>query len=236
MDLKIKTFLIFSFVTINSIFAQTVFYKTTDGILMTQENYLQIKKEIDEREDLTGKYQEIQIKTKIQNDTIIKIIKFEKIILALGKNNKMYDPYAEPRKLIGTRFPIELFKNENNENFSTDFLNNKSTIVNFWFTNCPPCIEEIPDLVKLKNEFSEKVNFLAITFDSRRKVEKFLEKRPFFDFIHITDSQKPINKLKIESYPMTFILNQNGEIINFYGDVLSFQLKDLEEIVQILTE
>jgi thiol-disulfide isomerase/thioredoxin len=215
--------------------AQVTYYKTTDGVLMTEENYLQIKKEMNEREDLAGKYQEIFIKSENQNDTIIKIIKFEKILLALGKNNKKYDPYAEQRKLIGSHFPIELFKDEAGNYFSKDYLKGKPSIINFWFTNCPPCIEEIPDLYKLKKEFGDSVNFIAITFDSRKKVEKFLKKRPYFDFMHITDSQKSINKLKIESFPMTFILNQNGEIINLYGGTLMFQLASLEEIIQILT-
>jgi hypothetical protein len=34
---------------------------------------------------------------------------------------------------------------------------------------------------------------------------------------------------------MTFILNQNGKIINLYGGTLMFQLASLEEIIQILT-
>jgi len=234
MQLKTLLILTFPFVFINSAFAQTIFYKTTDGILMTEENYHQIKKEMNEREDLAGQYQEIPIKAENRNDTIIKTIKFEKIMMATGENKKMYDPYVEQRKLIGSHFPIELFKGETGSNFSPDHLKGKPSVVNFWFTSCPPCIEEIPDLHKLKKEFGDSVNFIAVTFDSTKKVNKFLEKSPFFDFIHVTDAQKPIDKLKIESYPMSFLLNKEGEIVNIYGGLMFSQTESLKQLLSLL--
>lgn len=214
--------------------AQVTYYITTDSIRMTEENYLQIKKEIHERKDLAGKYQEILVKTENRNDTIIKTIKFEKIIFAVGSNNEWYDPYAEQRKLIGNHFPIELFKDENDNYYDTDFLKGKPTIVNFWFTNCPPCIEEIPDLYKLKKDYGDSVNFIAVTFDSRKRVNKFLEKKPFFNFYHIPDSQKPINKLKVKSYPLTFLLNKEGKIVNVYGGPVFSKLKSIYELINLL--
>ncbi len=175
MSLLLKTFLLIYFVAINSASAQVTLYKTIDGVLMTEENYRQIKKEINEREDLVGQYQEISIKIENRNDTIIKTIKFEKIIMAIDKNGKQYDLHAEQRKLIGGHFPIESFKDETGKVFLPEHLKGKLSIINFWFTSCPPCIEEIPDLYKLKKEFGDSVNFIAITFESRKKVEKFLE-------------------------------------------------------------
>ncbi len=234
MQLKTLLILTFPFVFINSAFAQTIFYKTTDGILMTEENYHQIKKEMSEREDFAGQYQEIFIETENRNDTLIKTIKFERIIMAKGENGKQYDRYSEQRKLIGSHFPIEAFKDESGNNFSSDYLRGKPSVINFWFTNCPPCIQEIPDLYKLKKEFGDSVNFIAVTFDGKKRVDKFLKKRPFFDFHHVTDAQEPINKLKIRSYPMTFLLNKKGEIVNLYGGAMFFQLESLKEILSLL--
>ncbi|SMC78864.1 TlpA family protein disulfide reductase [Moheibacter sediminis] len=229
--MKKSILLLFFFIFRSILNAQVTYYITTDSIKMTEENYLQIKKEMNERKDLVGKYQEILIKSDHGNDTIIKTIKFEKITFAIGKNQKFYDPYAEQRKLIGSHFPIELFRDENDNYYDTDFLKGKPTVVNFWFTNCPPCIEEIPDLYKLKKEYDDSVNFIAITFESRKKVNKFLEKKPFFNFYHIPDSQKPINKLKVESYPITFLLNKEGEIVNIYGGNLFFQMQNLKNLL-----
>lgn len=228
----------FTALYLNNLNAQVILYQTVDGIQMTEENYLQNKKELNDREDLKGKYQEIFIKKENRNDTVIYVIKFEKINFLLGVGNKKgwYDPYSESRKMIGTHFPIELFKDEQGNDFSMKHLKGKPSIVNFWFTNCPPCIEEIPDLIKLKKEYGTTVNFIAITFESKKNVNKFLAKRPFFDFIHITDSQKSINKLKIESYPLTFLLNAEGEIVNIYG-ALKFSLSEnLKQLLNLLLE
>src|SRR5690606_4278504 len=116
-------------------------------------------------------------------------------------------------------------------NFSAEFFKGKPTVINFWFTNCPPCIEEVPDLYKLKKEFGDSVNFIAITFENQKTVEKFLKKHPKFNYNHITDGKKPINELKIKSYPMTFLLNKDGEIVNVYG-ALMFNLS--EKLKQLL--
>ena len=231
---KTSIFLIFSFLGINSVFAQTTFYKTTDGILMTEGNYLQIKKEMNEREDLAGKYQEIFIKTENRNDTLIKTIKFERIMMAVGENKKGYDPYAEQRKLIGSHFPIEMFKDESGNNFSSDYLNGKPSVINFWFTDCPPCIEEIPDLNKMKKEFGDSFNYLAITFEKKEKIQKFLKKKRSFNFTHITDSKRQIEDLKIKSFPVTIILNNEGKVINIYGGTLFFQRENLYELLNFL--
>lgn len=218
----------------NSLFAQVKFYITPDKIRMTEQNYLQVKKDIDTREDLKGQYQEVRIKTEHRNDTVINYIKFEKKLMAFGADKKMYDPYDAQRKLINEHFPIELFKNQSNGNYAENYLKGKPTIVNFWFTSCPPCIKEIPDLNKLKKHFGDNVNFVAITFDGNKKVDKFLKKWPLNDFEIITNAQNSINRLKIRSYPMTFLLNKEGEIINVYGALMGDQTENLKELISFM--
>jgi len=226
-------FLLFFLLFVSFSFAQITLYKTTDGILMTEDNYFQIKKEMNEREDLAGRYQEIRIKTENHNDTIVNTIKFERIMMVLKENQKSYDPYVKQRELIGNQFPIESFKDDAGNYFSSSYLIGKPTVINFWFINCPPCVEEIPDLNKLKKQYGDSVNFIAITFDNRKKVEQFMKKQ-LFNFKHITDSQKSIDELNIKSYPMTFLLNKEGEIINLYGALIFFQSKNLSQLISLL--
>lgn len=213
--------------------AQNVYYKTFEGVLLTEENYLSNMKGIEERVDLAGRVYEIPIKTEIRQDSIIKHVKFEFITFAWTENGQKYDPYGVQRKMIGQHFPIESFKDKNDVYFSEDHLKGKPTLVNFWFTDCPPCIGEIPDLYNLKKEFGDSVNFVAITFEGKKSVERFLEKYSSFNYFHITNATKPINKMKIRAYPVTFLLNENGEIVNVYGD-LTFHSSKLREILLML--
>lgn len=53
----------------------------------------------------------------------------------------------------------------------------KTLIVNFWAPWCPPCVEEMPELVQLQSEFASKnVQFLGIGIDSAANISKFNEK------------------------------------------------------------
>jgi thiol-disulfide isomerase/thioredoxin len=61
-------------------------------------------------------------------------------------------------------------------------LKGKPTLIN-WFTNCAPCIEEIPVLNKIMNDNKDRFNFVAITFDDKEKVSKLLKRK--FDFTHM---------------------------------------------------
>jgi thiol-disulfide isomerase/thioredoxin len=56
----------------------------------------------------------------------------------------------------------------------------KVLIVNFWATWCPPCLEEMPEFVKLQNEFGAKgLQFIGIlTDDEAEEAREFLKSKP----------------------------------------------------------
>ncbi|MFZ4703772.1 MAG: TlpA family protein disulfide reductase [Candidatus Methylumidiphilus sp.] len=56
----------------------------------------------------------------------------------------------------------------------------KVLIVNFWATWCPPCLEEMPEFVKLQNEFGPKgLQFIGIlTDDEALDAQAFLKAKP----------------------------------------------------------
>jgi thiol-disulfide isomerase/thioredoxin len=54
-------------------------------------------------------------------------------------------------------------------------LRGKVTLVNFWATWCPPCREEIPDLIKLQERFKDHLVIIGVSSDegSSEMVAKF---------------------------------------------------------------
>lgn len=65
-------------------------------------------------------------------------------------------------------------KTANSENWREKVL-----VVNFWASWCPPCVEEMPTLDKIAQEYSAKnVLIVGIGIDSPSNIREFLQKTP----------------------------------------------------------
>ena len=55
----------------------------------------------------------------------------------------------------------------------------KILIINYWASWCPPCVEEMPELVRSQTKYAAKnVLFVGIGVDSPSNIRQFLEKTP----------------------------------------------------------
>ncbi|MBS1545279.1 MAG: TlpA family protein disulfide reductase [Bacteroidetes bacterium] len=118
-----------------------------------------------------------------------------------------------PEKYLNKEFPLSGLRTLDNQKIGIGNLKGKPTLINFWFTACKPCIEEMPVLNELKSRFLDSVNFIAITYDPRGKVIKFLEKHRF-DFTHIADARSFTDKLGMRAYPVNMFLDKDGIVRN----------------------
>ncbi len=187
-----------------------IFYQAPNGKIFTSEKYEEVKLKLSER----GEVNEEILSTIERNDSIIKLFK---------TTVKEVNPFAEMENFIGKKLPFENLKDINGNPFNMESLNGKPTLVNLWFVNCPPCIEEMPYLNELKAHYGDRVNFVAVTFDKKKKVDDFLSNRTF-DFTHIIDAQVAMDNLKNKSYPLNIYLDKNGIIKSYEG----FLTKDLD--------
>lgn len=121
--------------------------------------------------------------------------------------------------LIGER--IE-FSTVDKLNTDDQLLVNRPTLINFWFTACRPCLDEIPFFNTLHEEFQYELNFVAVSFEPREIVNEFLLSTDF-QFSHFVNGLDLVDDLGIEGYPVTFLLDQNSRIIRVF---LPFQKKD----------
>jgi thiol-disulfide isomerase/thioredoxin len=62
---------------------------------------------------------------------------------------------------------------------NTEDWRGKVLVVNFWASWCPPCVEEMPALDKIAQEYAAKnVLIVGIGIDSPSNIRQFLEKTP----------------------------------------------------------
>ena len=112
----------------------------------------------------------------------------------------------------------------------------KIIVLNFWFTGCPPCKKEIPQLNKLKEKFKGKdVEFIAIAIDKKYKLDAFLEKTPFtYDLIE--DGRWIAEKFDIKLYPTNIIIDQEGKIqfikTGFKSDITKAISYNIEKLLK----
>lgn len=214
-------------------FAQTKVYIAPNGKVFTEEVYQKGKVtslanartnygagyELYEKLELVSKTTD-SIKYKFKWDFLTKDMLAEKLLLDKAVGSDL--------NLKNLNFLIAATRNK------VDLA--KPTFVNFWFTNCIPCIEELPALNELKEKYRDSINFVSVTFDDDKKVSYFLTKHKF-DFIHIVDAKKLIDSLGVSGFPKSFLLDKNQKIQFIEGALPSVENKQSYEIqMRSLTE
>lgn len=143
----------------------------------------------------------------ISNDSIIQPFKYD---LRIGTE---YLVRADKYEKIGMKISPKILLTINGDSIQIGGEQSKPMLINLWFVNCGGCVQEIPALNSLQEKYSDKVNFIAMTFDDAKKVNNFLNNKEF-KFDHITDSRKFIDYIGTRPYPENIFINKEG-IIEF---------------------
>lgn len=190
------------------------FYKNGTAKIMTKIEYDSFTKNI----SLKNKGKDLQtipeIESEIQSgDSTIYTFELHGRI----KNNK----------LIGNSLPDFNFKDINGKSIKLSDLKGKPIIINLWFKECGPCIAEMPTL----NAISEKYNntdiqFLSMTYESKKEVEKFLKTRKI-NFRIIPEVGK-YWEILASNFPQTIFVNREGIITDIQNGMTSIYDKKLK--------
>lgn len=114
---------------------------------------------------------------------------------------------------VGQRFTNFDGNTIDEKEITLNTIRGKVAVINFWFTNCAPCVTEIPVLNKVQELYQKRhVSFIGITHSKNDEVQSFLRNREF-NFEHIVDAQNLIENWKIISFPLTLIIDQKGTIV-----------------------
>jgi len=85
-------------------------------------------------------------------------------------------------------------------------------VLNFWATWCPPCIEEMPSLVRMQQHMQAKgVTVLAVSVDADESSYKRFLRDHGVNLLTVRDPDQKSNSLYGTSkFPETYIIDRNG--------------------------
>ena len=113
--------------------------------------------------------------------------------------------------------PNVVFTSIKGERIAMSDLKGKVVLVNFWATDCLPCVTEMPALVKTYQKFNAKgleIIAVAMPYDPPAQVLNYARiKKPPFPIVD--DGLSEISKQfgNIEVTPTTFIFDKQGKLL-----------------------
>lgn len=113
---------------------------------------------------------------------------------------------------------------------STAALRGKVVIINFWATWCPPCREEIPDLIALQDKYKDQLQIIGISQDSGslEEVRRFAaEHRMNYPNIMSTPEIEALFP-GIYALPTSFILDREGKLAQKHVGLLNAAVTETE--------
>ncbi|MFH1321116.1 MAG: TlpA disulfide reductase family protein [Bacteroidota bacterium] len=121
----------------------------------------------------------------------------------------------------GSKAPdFELFDQYGNLVKLSDFKG-KYVYLDFWATWCAPCLQEMRLTVKLKEKYSDQIEFISISTDKHFSTMKEFLKNNKYDighigmgwtFLHYGNYKKVKKDYNIRSIPMYFLIDKDGNL------------------------
>lgn len=131
-------------------------------------------------------------------------------------------------------FELKLYKTasdkyvDENSTFDTLDCLGKVLVINFWYTTCTPCVNELEGYFeKVFEEYQDKINMVAIHSKNRTEdVQKFLDSKGWCDYkMMIAQDTSLVNSYETlggkSAYPMTVIVNKHGIITHVSNGSIS---------------
>lgn len=94
-------------------------------------------------------------------------------------------------------------------------LGDKVVLLNFWATWCPPCREEIPDLIELQNKYDGRLQIIGLSMDtgSPGAVKRFAEEKKINYPVAIASPELEAKFGGVIGLPTSFLVDTEGRVV-----------------------
>jgi thiol-disulfide isomerase/thioredoxin len=109
-------------------------------------------------------------------------------------------------------------------------------LINFWATWCDGCREEFPDLVKIDNDYRDKINFVSITLDEVAEIKttvpaflKAMKAQMSVVLLNVKDPEPAIHAVDTTwngALPATYLYDKDGKVVfKYFGAIKPAELR-----------
>lgn len=110
--------------------------------------------------------------------------------------------------------PAVTFTTLSGEKISMESLRGKTVLVNFWATDCPGCVKEMPDLINTYQQYKDKnlvVIAVAMPYDPPAQVANYTKEKALpFNVMHDGYGEMVKAFGDVNLTPTTFIFDAQG--------------------------
>jgi len=119
----------------------------------------------------------------------------------------------------------------------SDEFKGRVRLINFFATWCPPCLEEIPNLIELEDRFStEGFSVIGLSVDQggSEKVKKFVNKMKINYPVLMADEKISSAFGGVSGIPVSFLVARDGTLLRRYLGYVDHAVleKDIQEVLQ----
>lgn len=126
----------------------------------------------------------------------------------LGK--KLLHDYRQEGKTL----PAFTFVDLDGNRYTPENTKGRILVLKCWFIACAPCVEEMPQLNRMMEQYSDRkdILFVSLATDPANKLKDFLQKTEF-KYAVIPDMRSYMSDaLQVNAYPTHFLVNKQGQI------------------------
>jgi thiol-disulfide isomerase/thioredoxin len=126
--------------------------------------------------------------------------------------------------------PPFLLRAINGKIVSTADWKGKVVILNFWATWCPPCREEIPELVQLQAKYKDKLEIVGVSEDDDgpEKVAKFAQQHGMNYPIVMATPELIADYGGVPALPTSFLIDPQGRVMQKHTGLYEYDVYERE--------
>jgi thiol-disulfide isomerase/thioredoxin len=126
--------------------------------------------------------------------------------------------------------PAFLLRDLSGKIVSTADWKGKVVILNFWATWCPPCREEIPELVQLQARYKDKLQVIGASEDDDepQKVEQFVQRYGINYPIVMATKELIDNYGGVPALPTSFLIDAQGRVMQKHTGLYEYAVYERE--------